>query len=80
MADDYELVDLERPSSGHSAAVSSGATDDWPFHVGVAISVYQNSGGPNNQWETFEHQKRWFGRPTIAVRTCQGHSCPFRTI
>ena len=58
----FELVDLERPTEqagGQDEAVSSGAaaTDDWQFHVGVAISVYQNSGGANNQWETFERQK-----------------------
>ena len=45
-----------------------GDPSQWSFDVGVAISVYQNSGGPNTQWETFERQKRWFGRPTIAVR------------
>ena len=71
---DYEMVDLDRPAAGQGSAdtaVTSGASDDWHFHVGVAISVYQNSGGPNNQWERFEHQKKLFGRPTIAVSSCR---------
>ena len=50
------------------AAALDRDPSEWSFDVGVAISVYQNSGGPNTQWETFEQQKRWFGRPTIAVR------------
>ena len=53
---------------------TSPTKKDWSFDVGVAISVYQNSGGANTQWETFESQKRWFGRPTIAVRTCRSVS------
>ena len=44
-----------------------GELDEWRFDCGVAISVYQNSGGSNTQWETFERQKRWFGRPAIKV-------------
>ena len=44
-----------------------GELDEWTFDCGVAISVYQNSGGSNTQWETFERQKRWFGRPAIKV-------------
>lgn len=68
---DYEMVNLDRPSKAdkdtEQAVTSGNPLADWKFLVGVAISVYQNSGGPNNQWERFEHQKKWFGRPTIAV-------------
>lgn len=38
-----------------------------PFLVGVAISVYQNSGGPGSNWEAFEDQKTMFGQPVIKV-------------
>lgn len=73
---DYEMVDLDRDNGDSIAgsdtekAVTSSDSNplaSWKFLVGVAISVYQNSGGPNNQWERFEHQKKCFGRPTIAV-------------
>lgn len=50
-----------------SRTIEGGDEDDWSFDCGVAISVYQNSGGTNNQWESFERQKRWFGRPAIKV-------------
>jgi len=36
-----------------------------PFLVGVAISVYQNSGGPGTNWEAFEDQKTWLGSSVI---------------
>lgn len=41
-----------------------------PFLVGVAISVYQNSGGPGTNWEAFEDQKTLFGQPVIKVLIC----------
>lgn len=42
---------------------------DWEFLVGTAISVYQNSGGGNNNWSAFEEQRTRFGQPTIEVST-----------
>ena len=30
------------------------------FLCGTAISVYQNSGGPDSNWGAFENQRRWF--------------------
>ena len=46
----------------------SGVTDgDWDFYVGTAISVYQNSGGDNNNWWRYERQRTRLGRPTIDV-------------
>lgn len=38
-----------------------------PFLVGVAISVYQNSGGPGSNWSRFETQKNWLGQSVIEV-------------
>ncbi|KAK9811112.1 hypothetical protein WJX73_003422 [Symbiochloris irregularis] len=78
---DYEMVDLDRPNGDGAdtdkAVTSGSAADDWQFMVGVAISVYQNSGGPNNQWERFEHEKKWFGRPTIAGGAVCGLAADF---
>ena len=42
------------------------------FLCGTAISVYQNSGGPDSNWGAFEGQKRWF-RKNISV--CPLISC-----
>ena len=38
-----------------------------PFLVGVAISVYQNSGGPGTNWEAFEGTRNILGQPMIEV-------------
>jgi len=45
----------------------SGEPEAEPFLVGVAISVYQNSGGPGTNWEAFEDQKNWLGSSVIRV-------------
>ena len=46
-----------------------------PFLCGVAISVYQNSGGPGTNWEAFEDQKSWLGNPAIKVNVSTARSC-----
>ena len=43
------------------------AVMDKDFLVGVAISVYQNSGGPGTNWEAFESARGWFGKGYIEV-------------
>ena len=46
-------------------APADGAEGD--FLCGVALSVYQNSGGTGTNWEAFENQRSLFF-PNIAVR------------
>ncbi len=38
------------------------------FLCGTAISVYQNSGGPDSNWGEYEDRHKWYSR-TIAVRS-----------
>ena len=42
--------------------------DSKEFLVGIAMSVYQNSGGSGTNWEAFESQKNWLGQGYIEVR------------
>ena len=65
----------QSPTSNSSSEVSGtenccqdeAVTMSKEFLVGVAMSVYQNSGGADNNWEAFENMKGWFGQPTIKV-------------
>ena len=62
--------------SGHDAAgVAAGPGD---FLVGVAISVYQNSGGQGSNWSAFEDQKNFWGRPRILVSALTMATAPTR--
>ena len=51
------------------SALDGAADGGWDFLVGTAISVYQNSGGDNNNWWRYERQRTRLGRPTIDVST-----------
>lgn len=48
------------------------------FLVGTALSVYQNSGGPDTNWSVFEGKRAWGGlRPAILGDTPCGRSSGF---
>ena len=48
------------------------------FLVGTALSVYQNSGGPDTNWSVFEGTRAWGGlRPAILGGTPCGRSSGF---
>ena len=62
----FQTPDGKRSQAGEPG---SNAKDglEWEFLVGTAISVYQNSGGDNNNWWRYERQRTCFGKPTIDV-------------
>ena len=64
----FQTPDGKRSQALKSDSGLDGAADGgWDFLVGTAISVYQNSGGDNNNWWRYERQRTHFGRPTIDV-------------
>ena len=57
-------------SSSAGATATTSASLSFPpprrFLVGTALSVYQNSGGPDTNWSVFEKTRAWGGlRPAI---------------
>ena len=62
---------FQTPDGKRNQALKSDSDLDsglkWQFLVGTAISVYQNSGGNNNNWWRYERQRTRFGKPTIDV-------------
>lgn len=62
----FQTPDGKKSQAGEAG---SNAKDglEWEFLVGTAISVYQNSGGDNNNWWRYERQRTRFGKPTIDV-------------
>ena len=64
----FQTPDSKRSQALKSDSGLDGSGDDgWDFLVGTAISVYQNSGGDNNNWWRYERQRTRLGRPTIDV-------------
>ena len=64
----FQTPDSKRSQAFKSDSGLDGSGDDgWDFLVGTAISVYQNSGGENNNWWRYERQRTRLGRPTIDV-------------
>ena len=66
---EFRTPDAKRPQATiPDDGVDSAMDGDWEFLVGTAISVYQNSGGDNNNWWRYERQRTRLGQPTIDVR------------
>ena len=69
--DGFQTPDGKTSQALKSDSGLDGSGDDgWDFLVGTAISVYQNSGGDNNNWWRYERQRTRLGRPTIDVSAC----------
>ena len=65
----FQTPDAKRPQATiPDGGMDSAMNGDWEFLVGTAISVYQNSGGDNNNWWRYERQRTRLGQPTIDVR------------
>lgn len=54
-------------ANGVPPAADNDAAAAEDFLCGVALSVYQNSGGADTNWEAWENKRSMF-MPTIAVR------------
>ncbi len=69
-------------SAAHDADQRTGKAAEPDFLCGVALSVYQNSGGAGTNWEAFEDQRSLF-MPRIAVGSlcvaCHAPACVART-
>ena len=63
----FTTPNSKRNQATFDAGLNSADEEGWDFLVGTAISVYQNSGGDNNNWWRYERQRTRFGRPTIDV-------------
>lgn len=64
--EDTEYVDVGAEVESGKATDPKRA-DEWKFLMGTALSVYQNAGGINTNWSTFEQRKNWLGQPVIEV-------------
>ena len=62
----FQTPDGKRSKAGEPGSTARDGLE-WEFLVGTAISVYQNSGGDNNNWWRYERQRTRFGKPTIDV-------------
>ena len=76
----FQTPDGKRSQALKSDSGLDGSGDEgWDFLVGTAISVYQNSGGINNNWWRYERQRTRLGRPTIDVSASISPLVPWKT-
>lgn len=64
-------------AAGNGAAVHAAPE---PFHVGFAISTWQNSGDQEKEasnWGMFERRRGWLGQPNIWNGDKCGAACDF---
>ena len=67
-----QLIPGQRPHQASAATATDSSNDDQDFLCGIALSVYQNSGGQDTNWEAWENRRYMF-QPTIAVRHGTNH-------
>lgn len=74
--EDTEYVDVgAEVDTGPARTADAKHADPWKFLMGTALSVYQNAGGVDTNWSTFEQRKNWLGQPVIEVRRSRAMSC-----